>query len=288
MRVEAQTLASSREPHRRAYREQMLAMLLRPGSIELGWRESELRRFAYQAGEMILPRRHVETWARTDNLHYLSVTISDAALRAACDGMAGEVELRDTPKLADARVGALVAAVNEERIAGFPSGRLFLDCVEQALAVALVNGHAVRHHSVRVHRGGLGPTRLRRVTELVHAEIEDELSLNKMAEAAGLSAAHFSQMFRKSTGESPHQFVLRLRVERAKEMLRAPKARVLDVAIACGFKTQQHFARVFRRACGATPTEYRQEFLYHEATLGLEIYPDGTQSFAGTPSTRKF
>jgi AraC family transcriptional regulator len=288
MRVAVEALEPAREPHVRAYHEQMLAMLLQPGSIEMGRRRSELRRFTYEAGEMILAPRRVETWARTDNLHYLSIAISDAALRAACDGMASEIELRNEPKLVDARVGALVAAVNEERIAGFPSGRLFLDSVEQALAVALVNGHAVRHHSVRVHRGGLGPTRLRRVTELVHAEIEDELSLHKMAEAAGLSAAHFSQMFRKSTGESPHQFVLRIRVERAKEMLRAPKARVLDVAIACGFKTQQHFARVFRRACGATPTEYRQEFLYHEATLALEIYPDGAQSFAGTPSTRKF
>jgi AraC family transcriptional regulator len=282
MRVSVEALGPSREPHMRANHEQILAMLLRPGSIEMGGRRSELSRFSYDFGEMILPLRHVETWARTDSLHYLSVAVSDAALKAACDGIGSEVELRGTPKLVDTRVGALVAAVNEERIAGFPSGRLFLDSVEQALAVALVNGHGVRHHSVRTYRGGLGPARLRRVTELVNAEIEDELSLDKMADAAGLSAAHFSQMFRKSTGESPHQFVLRIRVERAKEMLRAPKARVLDVAIACGFKTQQHCA------CGATPTEYRQEFLYHEATLASEIYPDGTQSSAGTLSTRKF
>jgi AraC family transcriptional regulator len=73
-------------------------------------------------------------------------------------------------------------------------------------------------------------------------------------------------MFRKSTGESPHQFVLRHRVERAKEMLRATEERVLDVAVACGFKTQQHFARVFRRMCGASPTEYRQEFLSQRTT----------------------
>jgi AraC family transcriptional regulator len=67
-------------------------------------------------------------------------------------------------------------------------------------------------------------------------------------------------MFRKSTGESPHQFVLRHRIERGKEMLREQEARVLDVAIACGFKTQQHFARVFRRICGISPTEYRLGF----------------------------
>jgi len=49
--------------------------------------------------------------------------------------------------------------------------------------------------------------------------------------------------------------------EREKEMLREAEMRVLDVAVACGFKTQQHFARVFRRICGASPTEYRYEVL---------------------------
>jgi AraC-like DNA-binding protein len=108
---------------------------------------------------------------------------------------------------------------------------------------------------------GLTPASVRRVTELVHAKIEDDLRLDEMAESAGLSTAYFSQMFRKSTGETPHQFVLRQRIERAKQMLRAPEGRVLDVAVACGFKSQQHFARVFRQLCGASPTEYRREFL---------------------------
>src|SRR4029077_20345224 len=155
------------------------------------------------------------------------------------------------------------AAVNSERVAGFPSGTLFLDSVEQALAVALVDGYAVRHHSAQTHRGGLGSARLRRIKEFVDAKMEDELTVCEMAQSVELSTAHFSRMFRKSTGESPHRFVLRHRVERATEMLRAAEARVLDVAVACGFKTQQHFARVFRRMRGASPTEYRQEFLQH-------------------------
>ena len=261
MRVAVQVVGSAREPHMRVNREQMLAMLLQPCCIEIGWRRSELTKFDYGAGEIMLPRRHVETWARTDSLQYLSVGISDAALRAACDGMAGEVELRSAPRLEDARVRALIAAVNAERIAGFPNGRLFLDSVEQALAVALVNGYGVRHCSARVYRGGLTPARLRKVTELMQAKIEEEITLQELAQCAGLSTAHFSETFRKSTGESPHQFVQRQRVERAKEMLREAEMRVLDVAVACGFKTQQHFARVFRRVCGASPTEYRYEVL---------------------------
>jgi len=69
----------------------------------------------------------------------------------------------------------------------------------------------------------------------------------KWPKALDLSRAHFAQMFRLSTGESAHQFVLRRRVERTKEMLEVSHTRLLDVAIACGFKTKQHFARVFRR-----------------------------------------
>jgi AraC family transcriptional regulator len=287
MRVAVEGPGPGRDPHLRVNHDQVLAMLLRPGAVEMGSRRSELRRFTYDTGEMILASRHVETWARTDSLQYLSLTISDAALTAAGDGVDGEIELRGTPKLIDARVGALVAAVNAERIAGFPSGRLFLDSVEQALAVALINGHGVRDRSVRVYRGGLGAARLRRVTDLVHAEIEDELSLDKLAEAAGLSIAHFSQMFRRSTGESPHKFVLRHRVERAKGMLRAADARILDVAVACGFKTQQHFARVFRQLCGASPTEYRQAFLYRGGRFAFDSRSDGTPAYADTASPQK-
>jgi AraC family transcriptional regulator len=256
MNVAAYALRSIREPYTSVLYDQIICMVLRSGSFEAGVRRSEMKKYAYDAGEIILAPRHVEQWFRTEDLHLLVVRISDAALSAACDG--GKADLRYGPKLVDARVGELITAVNAERIAGFPNGPLFLDSAEQELADALVDRHAVRRRSAPTYGGGLTPARLRRVAELVHAKIEEELSLDEMAEEAGLSTAHFSQTFRKSTGKSPHQFVLNHRVERAKRMLRADM-RILDVAVACGFKTQQHFARVFRQLCGASPTEYRQE-----------------------------
>jgi len=263
MRVEQNVPDSVTEPRLWVKHQPVLAMALRPGSIQLGLRRSEIIRLTFGAGEISLVPGHLEKWFRNEDLHYLSIAISDAALTAASDGTIGEVELRRTDNLVDARLGALVEAVNAERIAGFPSGRLFLDSIEQALAVALVNGYAVRHRSVQTYRGGLGCARLRRIKEFVDAKMEDELTLCQMAQSVELTTAHFSRMFRKSTGESPHHFVLRHRVERVKEMLRAAETRVLDVAVACGFKTQQHFARVFRQMCRVSPTEYRQEFLRH-------------------------
>jgi len=189
------------------------------------------------------------------------MTISDEALMAVSDGAGSRIELRLERELVDPRLRALATAVDVERTAGFPSGRLFLDSIEQALARALVVGYSVHDYGVRLYRGGLSPARLRKIRELVQERIEEDLSLEEMARTVGLSTAHFSQVFRNTTGQTPHQCLLWYRVQRAKEMLRSAEMRVLDVAIACGFKTQQHFARVFRQMCGASPMEYRYQYL---------------------------
>src|SRR5580765_5519902 len=262
------------EPRHWVRHDQAFAMMLGPGSIEWGSKRSALEKFAYAAGDLALCDRHVGEWVGLMNVSHLQLGVSDAALMACSDGAYGEVELHASRKFADARLSALVAAARAEMVAGFPSGRLFLDSVEQAMAVALVNGHAVRHRPVQIYRGGLGSARLRRIKELVHAKLEFDLSLDEMAQAVGLSTAHFARMFRKSTGETPHQFVLRQRLERAKAMLRAPDARVLDVAVACGFKTQQHFAQVFRDVCGVSPTRYRQDFLDSEVICASETHSE--------------
>jgi len=272
MRVAAEVRGPVKEPYLQMHKENALGMLLRPGSMEFGPRHSALRRGTFNAGEMGLCTPHSEQWIGTADMEHLIVSISDAALAAACDGAGGGVELQPRWKMTDARLSSLLAAVNSERVAGFPSGRLFLDSVEQALAAALVNGYAAQQRPVRTYRGGLSPARLRRVKEFVYAKMEDELSLSELAQSVGLSIAHFSEVFRKSMGETPHQFVLRLRVERAKEMLRSAESRVLDVAIACGFKTPQHFARVFRQLCGTSPTEYRIEFQGHVVPRAPETY----------------
>src|SRR5258708_5275842 len=252
MRVELFPPDSDTEPRHWVRHDQAFAMMLRPGSIEWGSKPSALEHFDYGAGDLALCHRHVGEWVGRMNVSHLQLGISDAALRG------------------------MVAAVHAEMVAGFSSGRLFLDSVEQAMAVALVNGHAVRHRPVQIYRGGLGSGRLRTIKDLVDAKMEDDLSLDEMAQSVGLSTAHFARMFRKSTGETPHQFVLRQRVERAKAMLHAPYARGLDAALACGFKTQQHFAQVFCDVCGVSPTQYRRDFLDSEVIGASDIHSEDT------------
>src|ERR1700692_600507 len=216
MKVELFQPESVTEPRHWVRHDQAFAMMLRPGSIEWGSRRSALEKFGYTAGDLALCDRHVGEWVGLMNVQHLQIGISDAALMACSDGAYGEVELRPSRKFAEPRLSAMVAAVHAGMVAGFPSGRVFLVSVIQAMAVTLVNGHAVRHRPVQIYRGGLGSARLRRIKELVHARMEDDLSLDEMAQSVGLSTAHFARMFRKSTGEPPHHFVLRQRIERGK------------------------------------------------------------------------
>src|SRR5262245_43877698 len=232
IKLDMYTPEFAKEPRIWVGHQQVLALALRRGSIDVGVRRSEMLRSTYDAGGLRLLSRHLEKWVRIDDLEVLSIGISDAALTAACERTDGEVELRSVDHVVDPRIGGLASAVNAERVAGFPSGRLFLDSIEQALAVALVQGYAARDRAAPTYRGGLGAARVRHVTEFIKAGLERDLTLVDLAQSVGLSTAHFAVMFRKSTGETPHQFVLRCRMERAKEILRTGKARILDVAVA--------------------------------------------------------
>src|SRR5215470_13490816 len=112
-------------------------MLLRPGFMDFGPRRSALERTWFDTGEMGLCTPHSEQWIGTADMEHLVVGISDAALAAACGAACDGVELRAHWKMRDPRLSSLLAAVNAERVAGFPNGRLFLDSVEQAIAVVL-------------------------------------------------------------------------------------------------------------------------------------------------------
>jgi AraC family transcriptional regulator len=97
------------------------------------------------------------------------------------------------------------------------------------------------------------------VLVFINERISRSVTLSELAREAGLSTAYFSQRFKSSTGTSPHQYLLRLRICRAKKLLEESESPVIDIAAECGFQTQQHFARIFRRLTMSTPTEHRRQ-----------------------------
>jgi RpiB/LacA/LacB family sugar-phosphate isomerase len=105
--------------------------------------------------------------------------------------------------------------------------------------------------------GGLPPRRLQRVFAHVRENITQELAVAELARVVGMSQYYFSKLFKLSTGTTPHQYVMRQRVEHAQELLREGRTPLAEVATHVGFETQSHFTSVFRRLCGVTPKHYR-------------------------------
>jgi AraC family transcriptional regulator len=95
------------------------------------------------------------------------------------------------------------------------------------------------------------------VTDYIRANLAADLSIDELAGQAGLSSFHFARVFRREAGETPHQFVTRLRLEEAARLLRATDQTVLQIAIAVGFESASHFSVQFKRGYGVTPLAYR-------------------------------
>jgi AraC-like DNA-binding protein len=101
---------------------------------------------------------------------------------------------------------------------------------------------------------------LLRAKDLADARYADPLGVDDLAEAAGLSRAHFSREFRRAFGESPHQYLLTRRLERAAAMLRSTDHSVAEICFDVGLQSVGSFTTSFTRTYGVSPTAYRAKF----------------------------
>ncbi len=241
--------------------DQVLTLYMRRCGVEYGSRAGDLRGLVLTKGCVVIEKRACEQIFRLDSpTSTLTVRLSDSALTQAAEASPGIRDCVPTDRAArDRRLSSLLYALECERIYGYSAGRLFVDGIEQALAAILVNYDGIACRAAQVFKGGLAPYRMKRVNEFIHARIEEEISLNELAQAAGLSPSHFCSLFRKTLGTTPHQFVLGRRIQHAKTLLSDPSRSILDVALASGFRTHQHFSRIFHRFTGASPSGYRAQ-----------------------------
>jgi AraC family transcriptional regulator len=99
---------------------------------------------------------------------------------------------------------------------------------------------------------------LDRIVELVQGDLPHRWSVRQMADAVGLSCFHFCRSFKAASGQSPHAYVTRLRMEEALRLVRSTSRPFLDIALDTGYSTAAHFSQTFRRHWGVTPREARR------------------------------
>ena len=108
-----------------------------------------------------------------------------------------------------------------------------------------------------VARGGLPPRAVRRIREYVDQNLDRRISVEALAALANLSVCYFVRAFKKSVGLTPHDYLIRRRVERTMELLADTDIPLSQIALAAGFADQSHFSRRFRQHVGMSPRDYR-------------------------------
>jgi AraC family transcriptional regulator len=178
-------------------------------------------------------------------------------LRETFDREPANIDLLPRIGWDDALVSALLQAIFDPALDTDPDGRLARDSWFEALLTRLIHsGSSLALDSPRA-RNSLAPRTLARLKSFMDANLADDISLDRLAEIAGLSRFHLCRAFRESTGHPPHAWLTRLRLARARQLLRGTSLPVSEVARQCGFASPNQFATSFRRAVGATPSAYR-------------------------------
>jgi len=163
------------------------------------------------------------------------------------------VRLRRTYGVAAPQIARLMLTLRDEADNRNPGGLAVVEAVTTALGHLLVRHAGVeRARPLRV-RGGLSGVAKRRVLELIDARLDARLTVDMLASKVGLSPAHFARAFRETMGQAPHQYLLGLRLERARRLLELCGAELSDIAQRTGFADQAHFTRLFKRAYRVTP-----------------------------------
>jgi AraC family transcriptional regulator len=139
-------------------------------------------------------------------------------------------------------------------------GKLYLDSLSTALATRLIYAgrSAQRPQISRV--SSLPRRAFLRVVERMRVGSGTNLTLGTLAAESGYSRAHFLRMFRATTGQTPHRYLLELRLNKAHDMIADGSAPLSDVADACGFSSQAHLSTAFRAKFGLAPGQYRRNF----------------------------
>lgn len=199
---------------------------------------------------------HQASWDREHD--YIGLSLAPEKL-AHSASLTDVVELAPCFQKADPLILGIGIALKTEVESKGNSDHLYIDSLTNTLSLHLLRHYSTKKVSIPEYTDGLSKYKLRQVVEYINDNLDHNFSLAELAAIANMSPSYFSYLFKLSTGYAPHQYVIRLRVERAKKLLLQEKLTIADIAYSLGFAHQSHFNRHFKRLVGITPKKFQQQ-----------------------------
>jgi AraC family transcriptional regulator len=241
--------------HFKATTQQHLVWFQSPMQIECRMADRTLRHEA-PAGSLAICPIGIDCAADTDesvDATIVAVHPGQLAL-AAAEGSTPEAQLIERLCGYDEALLALAGTLVSESADDYREGSLFWSEV----ASNFIDGLIARHTSeCRTRaRGTLGKDVLKRLKDYVFAHIDEPIEVSTLASVAGRSQFHFSRVFARSVGMTPHRYVVHLRLQRAIELVREGQASLAEIAARTGFADQSHLSRWVRRVRGVPLSQF--------------------------------
>lgn len=184
--------------------------------------------------------------------------------RTRLQRLADELDGARTPELLprlnfkDAKLFSTLALICAEAEDPGPHSRLYLDQLLDLLCLQLLRAHSALPLAGGREARGLGAWQVRRVTSYMQEHLDEAIGLQDIADLLCLSRFHLCTAFREATGFTPHRWLVRLRIDRARQLLAETRLSITDVALSVGYQTPSSFTQAFRSQVGVAPREFRR------------------------------
>ena len=189
---------------------------------------------------------------------HLSPLLVNEVVEAVFDRDASCVSLCPRYAEPDKQVDWLARLLLAEAENAASGSKFAVDMLARSLAVRLLRSHSTLSPRTVVQSLPITGPRLRKVVEFMRNNLSDDMPLSQLAVLGGLSQSHFARAFREAIGEPPHQYLIKLRVARARDLLENSALSIIEIALECGFNQPNHFASTFRLSTGMSPRAWRQ------------------------------
>jgi len=189
---------------------------------------------------------------------FIALPLLQRGLEEVFGADAAHARLRDISAFTDVALSSWMERVREELMRRRASS-IFLQGIAQAIAIHLARNYAETANESRSGSPSLPGYKLRQITDWMAEHVAEEFNLDRLAAQAGLSKFYFNRLFKSAMGMSPSRYHITLRLDEARRLLRETKKSVVDVALDVGYANPSHFAQLFRRETGLSPSDYRRQ-----------------------------
>ncbi len=211
----------------------------------------------------LMPKDHRSEWIFSVPFRFFHFYFEQSHLQnfaeQVFDKEGRHVELSEQTYVEDAFVNQLIRETVLKLNWDSPTDQLMMSHSQQLLLLHLIRQYCHNSPKSVLSLGGLSTVNKRRVVDYIQANLAGSFTLSDLAELAQLSDFHFARMFKISFGCSPHQYVLSQRIEMARQLLSSHNMTLAEIALSCGFSSQQHLSQQFKQRVGITPAAFRRK-----------------------------